>query len=504
MLNRTIIASVFFLFLAAPSLWANEGYEIKVSIDGYEGQELLLGHYLLDKQYINDTVARSEDGAFVFKGDEALPVGVYIVVLPPENNFFQILINDGEQKFNIKTSFDDLVGKLKVSGSKDNQLFYEYLNFLNEQRPKAEKVKKEIDALKEQGVSTEEKEKELDKINNQVDEYRNTLIEKHPKSLAAVIAKSTLEVKIPEYEGDEKDVQMKRYLFFKKHYFDYYDLGDERLLRSPVLFNRVNYYIEKLTLQHPDSISLAIDYILGQMQEAEENFKYYLVHFLNTYAKSKIVGMDAVYVHIVDNYYAKGLATWTEDEQLTKIVENADKLRPILIGKNAPDINMQVLDIQGTIEEKDSEDEYKRFKTSGYLPLHNVESPYTVLIFWAPDCGHCKKSMPKVFEFYEKFKDKGVFVYSVCAKTYKDMPMCAEYIKDKELRGERWINLVDPYLRTKYKKLYNVETTPQIFILDENKEILSKRIAGEQIEEVLTNLMKVREQEQQNENKSKP
>ena len=45
--------------------------------------------------------------------------------------------------------------------------------------------------------------------------------------------------------------------------------------------------------------------------------------------------MDAVYVHIVKNYYAKGLAPWTEEDQLKKIVKNAEKLEPLLIGKTA-------------------------------------------------------------------------------------------------------------------------------------------------------------------------
>ena len=32
------------------------------------------------------------------------------------------------------------------------------------------------------------------------------------------------------------------------------------------------------------------------MEPAKETFKYYLVHYLNKYAASKIVGFDAVYV----------------------------------------------------------------------------------------------------------------------------------------------------------------------------------------------------------------
>lgn len=493
---------ILFYLLSLPfAAHAAGGHEIKVEIDGFREDTLYLGYYLMDKQYLQDTVARNSKGQFVFQGEEELPGGVYIVVLPPDNNFFQILVNPGEQEFAIQTRADDLVGGFKVKGSTDNELFYRYLQFLNEMRPAAETVQKEMEAAKQEGKSVEALQQKLDEINQQVNTYRDKLVAEHPQTLTAAIVRSTFDVNMPAFEGTEKEVQVKRYQYYKKHYFDHIDLGDPRMLRSPVLYNRADYYVNKLTPQHPDSISLSIDYLLEGMKTSGETFKYYLVHFLNEYAKSKIVGMDAVYVHLVDNYYAKGMADWTEEEQLKKIIENADQLRPILIGKTAPDLNMQLLDIEGTLEAEKEENEYKRFKTKGFLPLHEVKSPFTILVFWAPDCGHCKKAMPKLVEFYEAYKDKGVAVYSVCSKTYKDMPECARFIQEKGLEKLSY-NLVDPFLRTKFKTLYDIKTTPQVFVLDENKEILSKRIGLEQLEEVMDKLIEFKAREK--EDKSKP
>jgi thiol-disulfide isomerase/thioredoxin len=258
----------------------------------------------------------------------------------------------------------------------------------------------------------------------------------------------------------------------KKHYFDYFDMTDNRLARAPFFFERIDNYINKLTVQHPDSINVAIDDILRRIQPAEETFKFYLVHFLNTYAKSKIVGMDAVYVHIVDNYYAKGLAPWTDTDQLHKIVDNANTLKPILIGKIAPDIKVE-----------------KRDGTP--IHLHEVKSDFTVLIFWAPDCGHCKKSMPDLIAFYEKFKSRGVEIFAVCSKVTDKVPECWKYL-DENLKMNDWINVVDPYLQSRYKQIYDVKTTPQIFVLDGKKEILSKRIGVEQLEEVLEKMMELK------------
>ena len=153
--------------------------------------------------------------------------------------------------------------------------------------------------------------------------------------------------------------------------------------------------MEKLTPQHPDSMIQSIDYLLEEMKSSEETFKFYLIHFLNKYAGSKVVGMDKVYVHLAENYYCKGLAPWTDEEQLAKICDNARRLKPILIGKKARNI---------TGKDKDGKS-------------HNLldsKTDYTILYFWAPDCGHCKKMTPFLIDFHEKFKSKSVSIMTIC------------------------------------------------------------------------------------------
>jgi thiol-disulfide isomerase/thioredoxin len=183
-----------------------------------------------------------------------------------------------------------------------------------------------------------------------------------------------------------------------------------------------------------------------------------------------MVGMDAVYVHLGLNYYAKGLADWTDEEQLQKIVDNAKTLEPLLIGKKAPDITMQRRD-------------------GSQVSLYDVESDYTVLYFWRYDCGHCKESTPYMKEFYNKFKDRGVTLFAVCSKQTDEVPECWEYIDENEI-GD-WLHTVDPYGRSRYFKKYDVKTTPQVYILDKNKEIVMKKIGAEQLEEGMGKIMEM-------------
>lgn len=471
---------------------AQEGYQIEVTLDNYANDTLLLGYHYGDKQYIKDTCVINSDGKFLFSGEETLDPGVYLMVMRPDNQYFQLLIDNGDQHFTVQTDATAPSEKMQTKGSTENELFYGYMNFLAQQRPKADALRVSLKNAPDAEKASLQKELKL--INESVVNYQKDLTENKKSSLAAAFVKSFMEVPMPEFTGSEKTVQLKRYHYYKKHYFDNIDLSDARLVRTPFLFQKVDYFLNKLTAQHPDSINASIDHVLGKMAPAEDTYKYYLVHFLNSYASSKIVGMDAVYVHLAETYYASGKAPWTEEEQLTKIVDNAKTLKPILIGKIAPDIKMFEIDIPGTLAAENDENEYKRWRHKRELTLHEISTPYTVLFVWDPDCGHCKKSMPKMIEFYENYRDKGVEVFAVCTKIYDGIVDCAKYIQDKD-GMVNWINTIDPFIKSKYKQIYDIKSTPQIFILDENKEIISKRIGAEQIAEVMDKIMEMKEKE---------
>jgi thiol-disulfide isomerase/thioredoxin len=454
-----------FLFCTV-SAFAQNGYQIEVDIEGYDQENLFLGYYYGDKTLIQDTTTVNADGTFTFSGKEPLAPGMYLVVLAPDNNFFQLLIEEDEQQFQIKTTKDDLTAALQFKGSPENKLFYDYLAFLGSVRPKAQAISQEMQSAAEDQKAALQK--DLDKINQEVTAYQQNILEEHAESFTALVIRSNQGVEMPEFTGTEEEKQMKSWLYTREHYFDNLDLSDPRLLRTPFLFERINTFIEKLHYQTPDSTIQAIDKVLAELEPSEESFKYYLIQFLNKYASSKIVGQDAIYVHLALNYYAKGKASWVEEEQLNKIIEDARKLEPLLIGKIAPDVKLQKQD-------------------GSKVSLYDIDSDYTILYFWRYDCGHCKESTPFMRDFYKAFKDRGVKILAVCTKQRDEIPGCWDYIEENEIQD--WMHTVDPY--GLYMLDYNVKTTPQMYILDKNKKIVMKKIGAEQLKEVMERIIEM-------------
>ena len=411
----------------------------------------------------------TKNGEYIFAGDEPLANGVYLVVLPPEQNFFQVLITDEDQRFSVQTKMEDLNANISFENAPENEVFYKYMNFLSGQNKKATGIKAEMEELKESDSKYISLKQDLEVLDKEVKTFQDYLKDSHPESYTTLIIRANTPTDMPEFEGTEDEVREKQWRYTQEHYFDHLDLGDPRLLRTPFLFNRVDYFINKLQVRHPDTLSQALTRVLDKMLPAEETFKYYLIHYLNSFANSKYVGMDAIYVDLVEKYYATGKAKWTEGEQLEKIVKNAKELKPLLIGKIAPDMFLQKKD--GTT-----------------FRLHDIESPYTVVYFWRYDCGVCKKSTPHMKDFYENFKDKGVKIVAVCMKTGDEVDGCWDYIKENEVSD--WMHSIDPY-KGKVALDYSVKSTPQVYILNDKKEIISKRIAAEQMEEVMDQIIEM-------------
>ncbi len=444
-----------FIFIICSSLSIAAQHSIVFELDDVGDQDVIIAHYFGDKQPVIDTV-KAKGGAFMIEGEDNLDPGLYLAVFPPKNNFIQFVVSKEDQEFFIKTSLNDPVSNPEIRASKENSIFFDYINFLGGQSKKAQGINAKMQA---DSSNTKQYEEQLLAIDKAVQKKQKSIIKKYPKSFTSMLILSERGTEIPE--GLD---QQARYDFYRSHYWDFVDFNQPMAINSPVFKPKLDYYFEKVVPQQPDSIIVAVDQFLNQAKNDESTLRYCLAHLLNTYSRSKIVGMDAVYVHLVDTYYAIGMAPWVKEESLAKIKRDAGLLRPILIGKTAPNVEMQT-------------PEGKKIK------LHDVDAEFTVFYIWDPECGHCKKSSPKMKAFYEEYKSKGVTIFSICGRTYEKGEECWKFVEEYDMGS--YMNVWDPYFKSKYKKLYNVRSTPVIFLLDKNKTIISKRIGADQLGDII-------------------
>ncbi|MEI6122723.1 MAG: redoxin domain-containing protein [Bacteroidota bacterium] len=439
------------------------GYKIHVKINGVVDSTCYLAHYYGQYQQVDDTAVANSKGEMFFEGKNALPGGIYFVVIP-KKKYFDFVI-DKEQEIWFETDTADLVKNMKVKGSTDNKNFYEYVNFVSGNQALFNRLKTRLDANKDNKDSTELIKKEVAQIDERVKSYKLDFITKYPTSLPTKVFLASKEPEIPEtplLPNGRKDSTF-AYRFYKAHYWDNIDLTDDRILRTPVFYTKLSTYFDKIVVQSPDSIIKEADMLIEKCRPNKEMFKYMVWWVTYTYETSKVMGFDAVFVHMVETYYMKNQCDWLSDVLLKNITDRAMKLKPILLGKVAPNMVMQDTSLQ-------------------LQSMQAIKARYTVLAFWDYNCGHCKTEIPKLVEFYNaKKKELGIEIFAVCTDT--SMAEMKKFIRANKMN---FINVNGPRSITpKYADLYDIFSTPVIFVLDDKKTIVAKRIDVEQIEEVI-------------------
>ena len=449
------------LFLWLVSAKAQSGHEITINITDYQSSELLMTSYYGDKVILVDTAKSFQPGTFIFKGKEALPQGIYMAVNPKKQKLFEYVIGK-DQHFTLSTDTLNYTQNLAVDGSEENELFFNYLK-LSEQLYLASQ-----DFIKRRNKSPQGSEayksatRQIDSINQLSGDYKIDIINSYPNLLVSDMFNAMRDVEIPKEILNSKD-SLAAYRYYKQHYWDFLDLSDTRLLRTPMLARKTDQYFKQAVPNHPDSVIIGIDKLIKLSRPSEEVKSWLLWHFTSVYQNPEFMGFDVVFIHLVDAYFSKEEVINLTPSILQTLEDRANKMRPLVLGAPAPKLMM--VDTSGN---------YKSFS--------GLSNDFIILYFWDFDCGICKKESTTLKELYKNPEfDIEVFAINVNG----ELDIWKERIVENEFT---WINVNGTRSVTEdFHDLYDAHGTPVIFILDKEHNIIAKHIAADQIEGFLSN-----------------
>ncbi len=437
----------------------DQRYRIVVKITHLPDTTVYLGYHFADKNFVQDTIRLDDKGRGVFTGD-SLPGGVYLLVMP-NMRFVEFLVDKNNRYFTIETDTTDFFKTLRFAGSKDNTAFLDYQQQLYQLNKSLRDLHKRQAKNRENNDSVRVLQEQIDKINARTRELNRKMISKHQGTFLAHLVSAMTPPDIPDFTipkdtpAHDSLMWVRRYGWLRDHYFDGVDFSDERLLRSPVLYSRLNQYFNHILIQRPDSLIPQIDKIISRASKNDKVYQYVVIYLLNNYQKSTIMGMDEVYVHLADKYYLSGKTPWSDSTFLKELKDRIAHIKPNLIGRKAPDMRMETLNGE-------------------WVDLWELDAPYTVLFFWEPNCGFCKKAIPKLWNLYQQYKNKGLTVMAIYIYDKKDE--WKNFVEEHNYIDDHWINSWDPHQLTNFRVNYDVYSTPVIYVVDKNKKIIAKRL----------------------------
>ncbi len=446
-------------------------HKLTVTIKNFpDTGSLLLGNYFGDKTYITDTaVFDKKTKSYIIADTGLLYRGIYFLVYN-QAKLVEFSITEN-QDFSISFDYKDPLNTLAFKNSLENTTFTDFQRQRSKQYAHMDELYKKLQKCDSiPNCDTASINKELRELHTSLNNSNLDFVKTYPNFLMTKVFLATKEIEIPSVPKEltsETDINDFKYKYYKAHFFDNIDLNEDGLIRSPVFQEKVDFYFSKMIHPSPDSVCKEVDMFLKKVEKAPELFKFSLWFLCNKYERSDRITDEAVFVHIVKNYYMKGKAPWTGQSTVKALEKRALQLEPVLIGKKAP--NLIIPD-----------------SNENFVSMYDLKNKYTILVFWATDCGHCKTEIPKLKKFYdENHKLYDIEVY--CVDTHNNKDDWKRLIKSMELN---WINVFGMTANINWKEVYDVYSTPVIYVLDKNKEILLKRISTETIEDYFSKVVK--------------
>ena len=443
--------TLLLILLAPLTCLAQDNYRLKFQVEGWRDTTVYLAYYWSDVTYVKDTAEVDERGNFQFDGNGRLPQGVYLLVVN-KKKIFDFVVGE-RQDFTIKTSSEDYLFRL-TSDDLDNQLFFENMTRAIERHNLANAA---------DGEDIENK-GNLARVEKEIKHFQEQLVKKHASTVTAriLLAHKPLEIPANAPRADGTLDSTFHLLWYRAHYFDNFKLADDALIRAPgkIYMQKVNDYLDRLFVQHPDSLEAPLERILGMAKANPETFKFLAWQLMVKYREHSIMGLDEVYVDLFDKYFASGLMDfWVTKPMLKNIKDEADRMRRSLVGRTGS--NLIMLDAEFTPRS-----------------MYDIRNKYTILFIFDPDCGSCKKETPKLVNFYEK-KKFDLEVYAVSLDS--SMSKMRDMITKMRLQ---WITVNGPRTYVgPVQELYDADRTPAIYVLDRQKKIIAKKIVVSQLEE---------------------
>lgn len=233
------------------------------------------------------------------------------------------------------------------------------------------------------------------------------------------------------------------------------------------LHKGIEEYFDSLIYYPIDTITSRIDRLITALPDKKEQAKIAGAAFDYFYG-SPLMGMEAVSLHIADNWFLNGKLEWANPESWHLLYTFAEFNRSSMIGCNAPELILESIE--------------------GYMiNILKGDAQWKILYFYDDQCSTCKEETPGLARFAREYSGPGITIFAIY--TQGDRKEWQEYVNrifgDISNPDVTILHLWDPEANSAYHMKYGVLTTPSMFLIDRFNIIAGRKLNCEALYRLL-------------------
>jgi thiol-disulfide isomerase/thioredoxin len=237
------------------------------------------------------------------------------------------------------------------------------------------------------------------------------------------------------------------------HFWDKFDMQDTTQVKNPDEGEQQLADFLGLLAKAPDSAlrDQAVAHMMDQAKVNRTSFDYFIKQYENyLYDGNSPMRNDISYEYVLRYLIKTDVLTDLEKEAYRPIYKLVLRNK---VGQKAEDFSFALAN-------------------GSKQKLSDTKAKYTFLMFYDPDCSHCKETIhqlrdtPQLVQLFDQLQ-----VQVLAIDPWGDRAKWKAY--QTEL-SDKWINGFDSDSKILSFNLYDLKASPTIYLLDENKKVLLK------------------------------
>ncbi|MBE6230508.1 MAG: redoxin domain-containing protein [Bacteroidales bacterium] len=246
--------------------------------------------------------------------------------------------------------------------------------------------------------------------------------------------------------------------------------SDPRILSTRFGQKFIKEFFSSIEYNHTDSVTAGVVRLLDSA--AEEVKPYIAAEAFRHFSKPSVMGQENVAYHIAQEYFNNGRLKVTDSGLDFEIRSFMMLNGKSLVGMEAQELLMQdTCGLDVSLKELVDQGEY------------------TILYFYTDDCITCRIETPKLVEFVNEYNLGVINVFAVYTQDYTER--WKSYINEKfNIYNPfvNWTNAADPQFESGFHLLYNVISTPQLYLIDNQGTIIGRDLSVKALKELIYRL----------------
>jgi hypothetical protein len=456
---KRILTLLFSFFLVSVS--AQSGHQIRIITEKITADSLFIKSFDVKSKKFSHLYALKFENDITIKDKNPLDAGIYVIETD-SLTLFEFLISDNKnQKFTISILEDDI----KIEGSKENSANRIYMKQMLEFDRQMRALDVEFQQLQQQGLDKEAMQPFVDTLIQKVNKiyadkktYQEKIIAENKGLLLASIIRSSFELLPPpqDYYRDRN----KLYTYMAEHHFDNFPWEDERMLNTPLIYNKFKAFAKQIFPLEPEFSIPVVLQIFNECKKYRDMYYAFFDFLEHEFGNIKSPYRDELlYIAMLKDIMQ--LPDLEEARQMRYEYE-LNRIDKNHSGDAAPDFNILLSNGDTT-------------------NLYAIDAELLMVYFQNPDCPQCgelrekMKKMELVNEAIASGKLKIVTIYFE-----KNEDLWRNYLKTRAYSN--WLHGWNYDLQIEENHLYDIRTIPMIMFLDKDKKIIKKDLLSNEIE----------------------